>query len=93
VPLFLYAWSMWRQGNGAVASLAVGRALVSGPSLTAGELLVAAISSGIDPRTLPPLADSTACSGQRPADPAGDAIARGGRRTPRRSRSGSFDHD
>lgn len=54
-PLFLYAWASWRTGNGALASIAADRALVSDPDYSAAHLLMAALARGIDPRQLPRL--------------------------------------
>ena len=52
-PPFMYAWSLWRQENGAMASLAVSRVLISDPDCTAADMVLAAIGSGIDPRSIP----------------------------------------
>lgn len=54
-PLFLYAWSRWREGDGAMAMEAVTRAVAADPSYTAADLLVVALKEGIDPRTMPKL--------------------------------------
>jgi Domain of unknown function (DUF4192) len=54
-PLFLYGWASWRAGDGASANIAADRVLASDPHYTAADLLVAAISAGVDPRRLPRL--------------------------------------
>lgn len=52
-PLFLCGWSAWRAGNGALAAVAAQRALESDPGYSAADLLLAALSHGVDPRTMP----------------------------------------
>lgn len=54
-PLFLYGWASWRAGDGALAGIAAERAVASNPDYHAADLLLAAISSGTDPRQLPKL--------------------------------------
>jgi hypothetical protein len=54
-PLFLAAWSAYRDGNGAVAGIAAELALVSDPDYSAAGLLLSALRYGVDPRTLPKL--------------------------------------
>jgi hypothetical protein len=54
-PLFLYAWSSWRAGNGALAGIAAQRAIDSDPGYSAADLLLAALARGLDPRQLPKL--------------------------------------
>lgn len=54
-PLFLYAWASWRAGDGASAGIAAERALTSNPDYHAADLLLAAVSSGVDPRQVPKL--------------------------------------
>jgi hypothetical protein len=54
-PLFLFAWSSWRDGDGVLARTAVERAIKSDPGYSAADLLLAALSHGIDPRRLPKL--------------------------------------
>lgn len=54
-PAFLYGWAAWRAGNGAMASIAARRAVDADPGYTAADLLLAALSRGIDPRTVPKL--------------------------------------
>jgi Domain of unknown function (DUF4192) len=53
--LFLFAWGAWRCGDGALAGMAAERALDSDPSYSAADLLLAALSRGIDPRQMPRL--------------------------------------
>jgi hypothetical protein len=52
-PLFLVGWIAWREGNGALASIAARRALSSDPQYTPADLLLAALAEAIDPRRLP----------------------------------------
>jgi len=54
-PLFLYGWASWRAGDGALAGIAADRAVASDPDYHAGDLLLAAVSSGVDPRQVPKL--------------------------------------
>jgi Domain of unknown function (DUF4192) len=54
-PLFLFGWASWRAGNGALAGVAAERAVASDPGYSAADLLLAALSRGIDPRRLPRL--------------------------------------
>ncbi|HEV7205668.1 MAG TPA: DUF4192 domain-containing protein [Jatrophihabitans sp.] len=54
-PLFLAAWSAFRDGNGALAGIAATKALESDPGYSAADLLLAALAHGIDPRSLPRL--------------------------------------
>lgn len=54
-PLFLFGWSAWRAGEGALANIAADRALESDPGYSAADLLVAALARGVDPRQLPKL--------------------------------------
>jgi len=54
-PLFLYGWAAWRAGNGALASIAVERALQAEPNYSAARLLQVALQNGVDPRTMPAL--------------------------------------
>ncbi|MBI3688362.1 MAG: DUF4192 domain-containing protein [Actinobacteria bacterium] len=54
-PLFLASWAAWRSGSGALARLAVERALEIDPDYGAAGLLEQAIAQGMDPRTAPPL--------------------------------------
>ena len=52
-PLFLVGWIAWREGNGALASIAAHRAVESDERYTPADLLLAAISAAVDPRRLP----------------------------------------
>lgn len=52
-PLFLLGWASWRAGNGALANMAGDRALASDPGYTAADLLLAALTRGVDPRRMP----------------------------------------
>jgi hypothetical protein len=54
-PLFLYGWASWRAGNGTLAGIAAQRAVESDPGYSAADLLLAALSRGLDPRSLPRL--------------------------------------
>jgi hypothetical protein len=52
---FLAGWAAWRQGDGALARIAAERAVASDPRCTAADLLLAALSQGVDPHRLPRL--------------------------------------
>lgn len=52
-PLFLFGWSSWRHGNGALANIACDLALAGDPSYSAADLLLAALTSALDPRRVP----------------------------------------
>lgn len=54
-PLFLFGWAEWRGGNGPLAGVAAERALLSDPTYTAAELLLGALTNGLDPRRTPRL--------------------------------------
>jgi hypothetical protein len=54
-PLFLYGWVCWRDGSGVLAVLAAERALASDPGYRAADLLLGAVSHGLDPRRTPRL--------------------------------------
>ncbi|WP_159440873.1 DUF4192 domain-containing protein [Jatrophihabitans endophyticus] len=54
-PLFLFGWASWRAGNGALAGMAAERALAADPAYGAADLLLAAVSRGVDPRRFPRL--------------------------------------
>lgn len=54
-PLFLFAWKSWRNGNGALAAIAVERAQLADPNYSAADLLQAALTRGVNPRTMPTL--------------------------------------
>jgi Domain of unknown function (DUF4192) len=62
-PLFLAAWRAWRDGNGALAGIAAELALDSDPGYSAADLLLAALTRGIDPGTLPKLGAAAAQKG------------------------------
>jgi hypothetical protein len=52
-PLFLFGWKSWREGNGALASIAVEHALHADPTYSAADLLQVALARAIDPRRMP----------------------------------------
>ncbi|MEP6599536.1 MAG: DUF4192 domain-containing protein [Actinomycetota bacterium] len=54
-PLFLFGWAEWRSGNGPLAGMAAERALASDPTYTAADLLLGALTHGLDPRRTPRL--------------------------------------
>lgn len=60
--LFLFGWATWRDGGGVLAGIAVERALESDPGYTAADLLGAALSQAVDPRTVPKLGDAQVAS-------------------------------
>ncbi len=60
-PLFLLAWSAWRRGDGALARVAVVRALDSDPGCHAATMLLQLLDSAVDPRRVPRL--------RQPAEP------------------------
>lgn len=60
--LFLFGWATWRDGGGALAGIAVERALESDPAYTAADLLAAALSQAVDPRAMPKLGAPLAAS-------------------------------
>ncbi|MCW2541732.1 MAG: uncharacterized protein JWN95_3457 [Frankiales bacterium] len=60
-PLFLYGWHQWRCGNGAMATMAAERALASDPNYSAARLLLTAVSTGLDPNTVPLLRELPKC--------------------------------
>jgi hypothetical protein len=49
-PAFLAGWSAWRSGEGALAGIAVSRALHACPGYRAAQLLESAVAAGADPR-------------------------------------------
>jgi hypothetical protein len=53
--LFLFGWTSWRSGDGALAGIAAERAVISNPNYSAADLLLAALANGVDPRRLPKL--------------------------------------
>lgn len=54
-PLFLYGWASWRDGNGTLAAAAAERALGSDPAYRAADLLLGAVTHGLDPHRTPRL--------------------------------------
>jgi hypothetical protein len=54
-PLFLFAWRSWRAGDGALARIAAEDAVASDPAYSAADLLLAALSTGTNPRQVPRL--------------------------------------
>ena len=52
-PLFLIGWAAWRRGHGALALIAAERALEADPTYSAADLLLAALTNGVDPRSMP----------------------------------------
>jgi hypothetical protein len=50
---FLYGWAAWRSGDGASARIAAQRAIDSDADYTMADLLLAALSHGLDPRVVP----------------------------------------
>jgi hypothetical protein len=73
-PLFLAAWAAWRGGGGALARIALERALASDPEYIPALLLESAISQSLDPGTLGPLL------GRCPIDPVATSQSRRRRR-------------
>ena len=59
-PAFLGGWAAWRAGNGALARIAVERALSAEPDYHAATLLLSALDRAVNPRLVPRL-------GSRPA--------------------------
>lgn len=53
--LFLFGWAEWRGGNCPLAGVAAERALLSDPTYTAANLLLGALTNGLDPRRTPRL--------------------------------------
>ena len=70
-PLFLFGWASWRAGNGALAGMAAGRALAADPEYYAADLLLAAVTQAVDPRTFPPLRGAGSGRGVRGRRPPG----------------------
>jgi hypothetical protein len=54
-PLFLFGWISWRRGNGALARTAAERALASDGCYSAAELLLGALTRGVNPHRMPKL--------------------------------------
>ncbi|SDJ19074.1 protein of unknown function [Frankineae bacterium MT45] len=69
-PLFLFAWALWRSGNGTLSRIAAERALASDPGYSAARLLLSALDHGLDPRRTPRLrgGSSAATAGKRPIE-------------------------
>jgi hypothetical protein len=59
-PLVLFGWAAWRAGDGTTSRMAAERALLSDPGYTAADLLLAAVSCAVDPRTFPKLRGKSA---------------------------------
>jgi len=59
-PLFLAGWTAWRSGNNTIAAVAAQRAIESDPDYNAADLLAAATSQGVDPRSVPRLRSRSA---------------------------------
>jgi hypothetical protein len=76
-PLFLFGWAAWRSGDGTLAGIAAERAVASDPDYSVADLLLAALSHGVDPRRFPKLRSPAVTRRPRGAGPAGAA------RTPR----------
>lgn len=72
-PLFLFGWAAWRSGDGTLAGIAAERALASDPDYSVADLLLAALSHGLDPRRFPKLRTPAATRRPRGAGPAGEA--------------------
>lgn len=54
-PAFLFGWLQWRAGHGALAAVAVERALQADPDYRAAHLLDSALGHGLDPFRTPRL--------------------------------------
>jgi malonyl CoA-acyl carrier protein transacylase len=66
-PLVLVAWSAWRQGDGALAGIAVERALAADPGHSLGLLVAHALEHGVNPKLLDePNPQPTSDRGPRP---------------------------
>ncbi|WP_375502752.1 DUF4192 domain-containing protein [uncultured Jatrophihabitans sp.] len=74
-PLFLLGWASWRDGSGAIAGMAVERALASDPTYSAADLLLAALDQAVDPRSFPRLTDAGFQPGVRGRRPRGRRVA------------------
>lgn len=79
-PLFLAGWAAWREGAGALARIAVERALEIDPDYSAARLLDQALVQGLDPRSTPLLSEVDMQSARPPAGstPSGPAASRSG---------------
>lgn len=89
-PLFLYAWSAWRHGNGALANIAVNRALTADQAYSAAHLLRRALTAGLNPDAVPRALDGVSFAYSMAVQPLsmgqrgtllGIAQATGGRRS------------
>ncbi|MFN2560317.1 MAG: DUF4192 domain-containing protein [Jatrophihabitans sp.] len=69
-PLFLFGWAAWRSGDGTLAGIAAERAVASDPDCSVADLLLAALSHGLDPRRFPKLRPPVATTRPRGAGPA-----------------------
>ncbi len=64
--LFLFAWSRWRAGDGVLAAEAAQRAVTAaGGEYVAAELLLHAVSMGLNPVTTPRLEPGGDCADRR----------------------------
>jgi hypothetical protein len=83
-PASLLAFAAWRAGDGALAGLALERALREEPSYTMARLLMDGLQQGVPPSALDGW--GTPEFGERPEGPDGSAGPRRHRRRPRRGR-------
>jgi uncharacterized protein DUF4192 len=72
-PLFLFGWASWRSGDGTLAGIAAERAVASDPNCSVADLLLAALSYGLDPRRFRKLRAPAATRRPRGAGPVGEA--------------------
>jgi hypothetical protein len=54
-PLLLLGWRAWRHGDGALARIAAERVIAADPRYSPADLLLAALTHGVDPRQIPKL--------------------------------------
>jgi hypothetical protein len=54
-PLFLFGWQAWRHGDGALARIAAERVVAADPRYSPADMLLAALTHGMDPRQMPRL--------------------------------------
>lgn len=54
-PLFLFGWAAWRAGDGALARIAAERVVDTDPGYSPADMLLAALTHGVDPRRMPKL--------------------------------------
>jgi hypothetical protein len=65
-PATLLAWTAWQQGNGALANIALDRALAAQPGYSMATLIDQAVSAGIDPaHAIPPMTPEQAARAYR----------------------------